>query len=245
MNNIQWNKVTWYSKTFALILFVALPFVGFYCGMRYGELKEMGNNSTLIAALQGNTGTKSESGTLDQYYTDPSTWQTDANNTAGGFSIAYPIDFDAQDNSNVKASTDWRVNATSSGMKYFTLVVPKAFEPQTNFGNATLTVGASSNKAAVAQCILRSNDSDQKTATSSATINGVPFTIFYSSDIGAGNIYETVSYRTVRADKCYAVEYTVHSAQIENYPSSYNLKSYDEAKIAKLMQNIIGTFKFL
>jgi len=40
------NKVTWYSKLLAAILFIALPFVGFYLGMKYqsavsiGEIKE-------------------------------------------------------------------------------------------------------------------------------------------------------------------------------------------------------------
>src|ERR1044072_2461483 len=35
---IQWNKVTWYSKLLALILFVALPFTGFYLGIKYESL---------------------------------------------------------------------------------------------------------------------------------------------------------------------------------------------------------------
>ena len=34
---IHWNKVTWYSKLLALILFVALPFIGFCLGVRYGK----------------------------------------------------------------------------------------------------------------------------------------------------------------------------------------------------------------
>ncbi|MFA6354383.1 MAG: hypothetical protein WCX12_01710 [Candidatus Paceibacterota bacterium] len=36
----QWGKVTWYSKLLALILFIGLPFVGFYLGFRYGEIRE-------------------------------------------------------------------------------------------------------------------------------------------------------------------------------------------------------------
>jgi len=34
---IKYNKVTWYSKLLALILFVILPFIGFYLGMKYAE----------------------------------------------------------------------------------------------------------------------------------------------------------------------------------------------------------------
>ncbi len=32
---MQLNKVTWYSKLIALILFVAMPFIGFYLGMQF------------------------------------------------------------------------------------------------------------------------------------------------------------------------------------------------------------------
>jgi len=34
---MKFNQVTWYSKLLALILFVALPFLGFYAGMKYQQ----------------------------------------------------------------------------------------------------------------------------------------------------------------------------------------------------------------
>jgi hypothetical protein len=36
---IEYNKVTWYSKILALILFVALPFAGFWLGMKYANTR--------------------------------------------------------------------------------------------------------------------------------------------------------------------------------------------------------------
>jgi len=36
---IEWNKVTWYSKLFALLLFVTLPPIGFYLGVQYGKVR--------------------------------------------------------------------------------------------------------------------------------------------------------------------------------------------------------------
>ncbi|MBI4085949.1 MAG: hypothetical protein HY433_01750 [Candidatus Liptonbacteria bacterium] len=39
---IEWNKVTWYSKLLALALFVALPFIGFYFGVKYENIREKG-----------------------------------------------------------------------------------------------------------------------------------------------------------------------------------------------------------
>jgi hypothetical protein len=233
---IEWNKVTWYSKLLALVIFVALPFIGFYYGVQYGKIiAEIGHAPATIATS-----------TAVAYYNNSAEWQTDANNTAGGFSIAYPLDFDTQDNYLATSSTDWRLDANGvSGIKYFTLTVPRAFEPQTNFADATLTVGASGNNTAAAQCLALDASGGPATATSSITINGINFIVFTSTGAGAGNYYETTSYRTLHAGKCYAVEYTVHSGQIANYPSSYNLQPFNEQQIGSVMRNIVDTFKFM
>ncbi|MGD1003636.1 MAG: hypothetical protein ABR884_03635 [Minisyncoccia bacterium] len=242
---IEWNKVTWYSKLLALALFVALPFIGFYYGIRYGKIvAAIGQEPATIAtstAVSPSAGTAAAA-----YYNDSAEWQTDANNTTGGFSLAYPLDFDAQDNYSVSPSTDWSLYANDTpGMKYFTLTVPRAFEPQTNLVDATLTIGASGNNAAVTQCLAPDASGGPTIATSSVTINNVNFTVFTSTSAGAGNYYETTSYRTLHAGKCYAVEYTVHSGQIANYPSSYDLQPFNGQQIDSVMQNIVGTFKFM
>lgn len=244
---IKWNKVTWYSKAIAGVLFVVLPFVGFYLGIQYGKMVELTNSSFLsTAALVQPPDAETSPDALIPYYADPSEWQTDANNTDGGFSIAYPIDFDAQDDYSAALSADWRVDANGTkGVKYFSLVVPRAFEPQTNFADATLTVGAGSSNAAVAQCMTPDPGENPSEATSTVSVNGVQFTVFHSTGVGAGNTYDTTSYRTLHAGRCYAVEYTVHSSQIMNYPQSYDLAPFSSAKIDSLMQNIIGTFRFM
>ncbi len=210
---IEWNKVTWYSKLLALALFVALPFIGFYYGTQYGKtIAEIGKVPTMGI---GGVGTN----TSAAYYNNPAEWQTDANNMSGGFSIAYPIDFDTQDNYSATPSVDWRLGANGApGVKYFILTVPRAFEPQTNFIDAKLTIGASANSAAIADCMAVDQSGGPATATSTAMVNGTSFTVFNSAGAGAGNYYQTTSYRTLHAGKCYAVEYTVHSAQIANYP---------------------------
>lgn len=234
MNKIQWNTVTWYSKALALILFVALPFIGFYYGVQYGKLAAVRPTVQVPPSTIQN-----------DYYNTPAEWQTDANNTKGGFTIAYPIDFAAQDNYSVAPSTDWRVDTADPGDLYFTLTVPAAFEPQTNFVDATFTVGSSANDLAVAHCMDADSSGGQTIATSTAVVNGIVFTIFHSTDVGAGNYYETTSYRTLHAGQCYAVEYTVHSSQIANYPASYDLQPFNEAEVDNMMQAIISTFKFV
>lgn len=50
---LRWNKVTWYSKLFAMVLFVAMPFVGFGLGVKYGYHWSNYRLSTYLAARQG------------------------------------------------------------------------------------------------------------------------------------------------------------------------------------------------
>ena len=231
---IEWNKVTWYSKLLALALFVALPFIGFYYGVRYEKTVAAIGQTPVLAV----TATSAAAG----YYNDPAEWQSDANSDA--FSISYPIDFQTDDNYSMAPSSDWSADTFgTTGIKAFTLTVPRAFEPQTNFSDATLIVGASTDAAAVRECLSPSTEGPSDTATT--TINGIPFSVFHFSDAGAGNYYETTSYRTLHAGKCYAVEYTVHSGQIGNYPESYHLQPFDKSKIDSLMQNIVNTFIFI
>ncbi len=234
---VEWNKVTWYSKIIALILFVALPFIGFCYGIRYGMILQ---GSRDIAAL-----TRENAATSVNYYENVSAWQI-GNRTDAGFSIAYPIDFDTNDIYATTLSTDWRfgVDASQQGVLAFTLVIPRAFEPQTNFADAKLTVGYSANGVAVAQCLVPGPASGPSNATSSTVINNIQFTVLHFTDAGAGNYYETTSYRTVQSGKCWAVEYTIHSSQIANYPESYGLHSFDRAMVAGVLDRIVGTFAF-
>jgi len=47
---VQWNKVTWYSKTIALAIFIVWPFIFFCLGMLYGSAKQYERDA--LAALQ-------------------------------------------------------------------------------------------------------------------------------------------------------------------------------------------------
>lgn len=200
--------------------------------------------STSTAVTETSTTTTTSNPSTSSTYTDVSTWQT-STETQAGFSIAYPLDFTVDENTDTTPTDDWRLNATNHGMKVLTITVPKAFEPQTNFVDTTLTVGYSSNQEAVANCLVADPSGGPSTPTTTATINGVTFTVFTSSDAGAGNIYKTTSYRTVRSGACYAIEYTVHSAQLANFPASYNLTQYSDQTIDDVMNRIVGTFKFI
>ena len=238
---VHWNRVTWYSKTIALVLFVALPFIGFYYGMGYGEMVGAANgNGPSTAPVASSTGSAGTG-----YYQNVAAWQTDRHDDAG-LSIAYPIDFAINDNHALTPTTDWRTNSPNvPGLKVLTITIPSAFEPQTNFVDANLTIGYSANNIALEQCLNQDQSGGGVMATSTAVINGIHFEVFHSSDAGAGNIYETTSYRTLHAGACYAVEYTIHSSQIANYPAQYGLKPFDEAQLTDVLDRMVGTFTFL
>ncbi len=225
---IVWNRVTPLSKFFALVLFVLLPFIGFWLGTQYGKA---------LSLINGTPGTSN-------YYQSVASWQKDSNDP--DFSISYPIDFEYQDNYTGQPTTDWRVGASAGelGVNAFTLAIPRSFEPQTNFADAKLTVGHSENSAAVEHCMKQDQSGSTATPASTASINGTAFTVFHSSGAGAGNFYETTSYRTLHAGGCWAIEYTIHSTQIGNYPASYGLQPFNKTNVTDLLDRIVGTFNF-
>jgi hypothetical protein len=129
-------------------------------------------------------------------------------------------------------------------VKAFTLVVPKAFQPNTNFSEARLTVGYSASQTGQTGCLTPDPSGGPATATTSVSVNGTPFQVFSSEDAGAGNLYHTVSYRALRGGRCYAIEYTIHSTQLANYPAG-TVTAFDEAKVEALMSRIVNTFSFI
>ncbi|OGY61172.1 MAG: hypothetical protein A3F99_00740 [Candidatus Colwellbacteria bacterium RIFCSPLOWO2_12_FULL_43_11] len=50
--HIEWNKVTWYSKLLAVVLFVGTFFLGFYLGWLNG-LSSLPINNTSVSAVNG------------------------------------------------------------------------------------------------------------------------------------------------------------------------------------------------
>ena len=235
---IEFHKVTWYSKIFALALFALLPFAGFVFGAWYGGLVTRINDTAIFesARNQGNTA-------LPAYYQNISEWQT-ARRDDAGFSIAYPLDFVTNDIYAQQPTAEWSVSTNGlPGTLVMTLTIPKVFEPQTNFNEARLTVGRSGNANAVSLCAV-SPAPGIPGSYATATINRVLFSVYHFSDAGAGNLYDTTSYRTVHNGQCYAVEYTIHSSQIANYPSEYHLQPFDAGRLKQVLNRIVETFRF-
>ena len=222
-----------------IVLVIVLGAGAAYYYSAHRALAPTTSTSTPTATVTTTTTT-----TTSNPYTDISTWQTNTESQAG-FSIAHPASFSLSENKSSTPTTDWRLNSTDPGVKVLTITVPQSFESKTNFADATLTVGYSKNAKAVASCLTPDPSGGPAVPTSTAMINGINFTVFTMSDAGAGNIYKSMSYRTLHAGSCYAVEYTVHSSQLANFPASYGLTQYSDATIDQVLNLMVGTFKFL
>ena len=172
------------------------------------------------------------------YYHNVDAWPVSPN---FGFTISAPIDFAGlgapQD------APDWRWNSQDPGKVLYEIVVPRAIEPQTNFGGATVTVGASSDPKAVANCLAPAGaPPDEKSWKQK--IGGIEFSTFRDSDDGMSHYHEITSYRVLHGGECVAVEYMIASTSLGVYPAEYGLKQFDIAHVRGLLDRIVATFKF-
>lgn len=137
----------------------------------------------------------------------------------------------------------WMVNATTSGMILSQIKVPQSYATGTNFVDAKFTVGTSADPSAVALCETGTAKGGHMGSTTVATIGGLDFTAFHTSSAGAGNYYDTTSYRISRNSQCYAIEYTIHYANIKNFPAK-SVKQFDEAALSATLDAIARSFSF-
>ncbi len=137
----------------------------------------------------------------------------------------------------------WRVGGqTTDGGGLAAIAIPASIQPNTNFRGAIFMLGAGSTSNAVKDCLIATNGEIE---VGNLTINGVVYKKFTLSNAGAGNFYETTSYRTVRDNSCYAVEYTIHTTNIANYSPDQGIKEYDKASVTKILEDMVQSFKFI
>ncbi len=156
------------------------------------------------------------------------------------FSYEYNSLFTANEGQNTP-SINWRLNTTQMGVLLSKVSIPRTYMSNTNFSEAYLTVGRSADAKAVTSCLSASNG-EVKDGT--RTIDRGDFTKFTLSDAGAGNLYNTTSYRGIVDGYCYAIEYTIHSTNIGNYSPDQGIKEFDKTKIQSDLEKIISSFQF-
>jgi len=204
-----------------------------------------------VFVTKGDNAFLEESGT--QTYVDcvangsPTTTATNGmkqfTDSGGTFTFMYPSTVSVT-GGGIGYSQDWMLNATTSGLVLAKALLDGSFQPHTNFGDAKLTVGTSADPSAVATCLTYNPSGGPATASTKQTINGTTYTVMHANDAAAGNRYDTTSYRTVRNNQCYVIEYTIHYGNIQNYDASSGVKEFNEAAISKVMDGIVQSFRF-
>ncbi len=52
MNNVEWNRVTWYSKLLAIVIFIGvIPTLTFYIGMKYQEAVDANDETNILTLI--------------------------------------------------------------------------------------------------------------------------------------------------------------------------------------------------
>ncbi len=161
-------------------------------------------------------------------------------NTGKSFTFTFPSTFSVA-GIEPGYGPNWSAPATTTGMVLAKITVPQSYEPGTNFGNAWFTVGVSSDPQAVAEC-TKNLEGKQSTSTP-VTIGDTTYTRLLFTGVGAGNIYDTTSYRTVKDNMCYAIEYTIHYGNIHNYPPG-KVATFNEQKVATALDEVVRSFRF-
>ncbi|MFA6520411.1 MAG: hypothetical protein WCT44_02260 [Candidatus Paceibacterota bacterium] len=144
---------------------------------------------------------------------------------------------------NNSPSFDWRLDSREPGAILASVIIPRTYLPGTNFSDAKLTVGRATTPSAIKGCSTDVVNGEAKIGE--VQISDYPFTKFSSNGAAAGNFYETTSYRGIVDGDCYAVEYTIHSTNINNYSPDQNIKEFNKTFIQDELEKIIQSLKFL
>jgi len=234
-----------FGKNYAVLTFndgknILLPQTISGSGIRYelGSTTFIGKGDNAFLT-EGTTTTYSNCVTGSQVTKNDTNIYIDTSNT---FSFSYPKQFTLS-GGDVGFSQDWSVGTNNLGLLLVVVEIPKTFFTKTNFGEAKFTVGTSADRDAVKNC-LTYNYGPMGT-TSEIMIGNNKFIKMNFSDAGAGNFYETTSYRTIYNNQCYAIEYTIHSINIYNYSSDQGIKEFDKTTVTSILEGIVQSFKFI
>lgn len=137
----------------------------------------------------------------------------------------------------------WMNEGKGLGLILAKVVLPRSFQPKTNFSEGTMKVSTSSDPDAIKECL--NPPQGNNVPKSSASIGGVTFTTYTYGDAGAGNFYNTTSYRAIKNNQCYVIEYIIHSTNIGVYSPDQGIKEYDNVKVKKVFEDMVQSFTFL
>ncbi len=162
---------------------------------------------------------------------DPQTGNQTYNNAQYGFSFTYS----PRDIFNENINYEFVTNNSLARVD-----LPRNDFADTNLGEAAFIVGASSTEKAQSICLEKSPIENKQ--DSDLTIDGITFKVFEGTDVGAGNLYQSTSYRTVRNNTCYEAVLLLHSGNIFNYPTG-EVEEFNQQEALGQLEAILNTFK--
>lgn len=157
-------------------------------------------------------------------------------------SFVYPKNFSV-DKKEQNPTKDWSFGSKYDGKILATMSIPKTFQPNTNFSEAKFTIRESADSGAFQSCLAK--EDELGSIFSDETIGFTTYLKSTTNDAGAGNFYETTTYKIIKNRKCYSFQYTIHSTNIGNYSPEQNITEFDKAKIVNIFEGMMKTVKFL
>jgi len=126
--------------------------------------------------------------------------------------------------------------------KILQIEIPQSDYPQTNFGDAAFSVSATYTKS-LKECLTKNAPENGDGFKTPVEINGSTFYKTPGSGVGAGNIYESLNYRTLTKDKmCLELVQTIHTSNIGNYTPD-TVTEVNKTEVQNRLDIILNTFK--
>ncbi len=227
-----WTTVTLFSKTIALILFIFLPFIGYWVGVNYQQSLDLNQNSNNAVVNKRVVNANSS--------IDTSNWQTYTNNQYS-FMFNYPPDFTI-----VVNSSDYIPPYNLSNL--IVLLNKKGFQDKTSQYSEDADFSVSSSTDTANCYSYNDNMSLSNTPlTDKQTINGTVYYIGKLSSTAASHSSNGTFYRVKKNNSCFEISLVIET-QTGGGQGLGGLKDQiisDQQKLQSELNQILYTYSFI
>jgi hypothetical protein len=118
--------------------------------------------------------------------------------------------------------------------------LPQSMFSGTNLTEAGVYIGATTTPTGITNCAIPSEENNETEATGTV-VGGQQFSVFTSTGVGAGNIYQEKVFRTIQNGACLEIVELLHSGNIGNYPEG-SVTQFDQAQFSGILDAIVQTY---
>ena len=162
-------------------------------------------------------------------------WWTSYHDERYGFELDYPDTF-------VLGYADSTGGIADTTVVLSIPYIEKTAFEATNLRSADLSVHVGESPAALDGCL---EVAPYEEGLAERTLDGVPFAGSWFGDAGAGNFYETRTYRAIHMDTCFKIVLILHSSNIAMFGSDTNIVEFDRAGVLEKLEEVLATFTFI